>query len=226
MINADQARTELTANRSAFLTMLGLMINQPLNQSTVLQQPQQVTLPPEINRPEVKLYDYQQQTYTIQEQLRKAGNRPKINLFAQGYYGRPTYDIVNNSFGLFGMVGLRFNWSLSGLYSNNNSRSIENLGRENLNVQKETFLFNTRITLTQQGADALKYQQLINQDNELISLRESVKASAGAQLQNGVITANDYITKVNAENQARQNLILHELQLLQTQYNYTNTSGN
>ena len=68
--------------------------------------------------------------------------------------------------------------------------------------------------------------QLISTDKEIINLRASVKEAAKAQLDNGVITANDYLREVNAEDQARQLLITHQLQLLQAQINYNTISGN
>ena len=40
------------------------------------------------------------------------------------------------------------------------------------------------------------------------------------------LSAHDYINEVNAEDQARQNRILHEVELLQAQYSYQNTMGN
>jgi outer membrane protein TolC len=52
-----------------------------------------------------------------------------------------------------------------------------------------------------------------------------VKEAAIAQLQNGVITANDYLREVNAEDQARQSLISHQIQLLQAEINYQTTLG-
>lgn len=80
--------------------------------------------------------------------------------------------------------------------------------------------------MTRQHIEAAQYNDLIQQDQEIIALRTSVKKAAVAQLENGVITSHDYISQVNAENQARQDLILHEIQLLQVQYNNKNTSGN
>ncbi|MHA4812583.1 TolC family protein, partial [Flavitalea flava] len=100
------------------------------------------------------------------------------------------------------------------------------LNRNNLDIQKETFLFTTNLTLTQQQEEISKYQELIDQDQEIISLRTSVKTASNAQLQNGVLTSHDYITQVNAESQARESLILHQVQLLQSQYNSKTTSGN
>jgi hypothetical protein len=67
---------------------------------------------------------------------------------------------------------------------------------------------------------------LDKKDDAIINLRESVKKASAAQLENGVLSAHDYITEVNAEDQARQNRILHEMQLLQAQYNYQDTMGN
>ena len=46
------------------------------------------------------------------------------------------------------------------------------------------------------------------------------------QLENGTATTNDYLIAVNAEAQARQNLILHEIQLIMYQYNAKTTTGN
>ena len=93
-------------------------------------------------------------------------------------------------------------------------------------MQKETFLFNTSLTQKQQNAELAKYFELLKKDGDIISLRESVKNAAAAQLENGVLSAHDYITQVTAEDHARQSLILHNIELLQSQYNYQNTTGN
>ncbi len=45
-------------------------------------------------------------------------------------------------------------------------------------------------------------------------MREKIKAAASAQLDNGVINIADYLLELSAENQAKQNLILHDIQLL------------
>ncbi|HWB62904.1 MAG TPA: hypothetical protein VG603_05280, partial [Chitinophagales bacterium] len=88
------------------------------------------------------------------------------------------------------------------------------------------FLFNTKIALTQQEETIKKYSELLDKDNAIVSLRTSVKDAAQAQLQNGVITSHDYIAQVNAEAEARQAMALHQIQLLQAQFNHKNTSGN
>ncbi len=66
---------------------------------------------------------------------------------------------------------------------------------------------------------------LIQKDDEIIELRRKVKEASNAQLENGVITANDYLREVNAEDQARQTRILHQTQLLQAKINYLTIQG-
>jgi outer membrane protein TolC len=65
----------------------------------------------------------------------------------------------------------------------------------------------------------------VNTDHAIIDLRIKVKDAAKAQLDNGVITANDYLRELNAEDQARQALITHEIQLIQAKINYQTLSG-
>jgi hypothetical protein len=79
--------------------------------------------------------------------------------------------------------------------------------------------------LKQQQSDIDKYAQLVATDNGIIQLRKQVTDAAKAQLENAVITANDYLIQVNAEDQARQALILHQLQLRQAQINYAISTG-
>ncbi len=226
IVNADMMTTEFRANRKAYLKMLSTFINQPLNDSTVLSAPASASPQQNINRPELALYDFQKKTYDVQERQLKSAYLPRLSAFLQGAYGRPTLNIVENNFGAWWMGGVRLNWSLGSLYSLKNNRQLMEINRRMLEVNKQTFLFNTTLTMQQQQQDIDKYVALMEQDDDAIRLRSSVRKSAQAQLDNGVITVHEYISQLNAENLAKQSRILHQLQWLQAQYNYKNTSGN
>ncbi|QDA58945.1 TolC family protein [Hymenobacter jejuensis] len=227
LVGVDQTVTELRATRRAYATMLGLLINEPLDEQVQLEKPQPVGLTPQINRPELGLYEAQKRAFDAQETQLRAALRPRFSAFFQENYGRPTFNIISNDFGFFWIGGLRLSWNLSSLYTTHrNDVQLLNLSRQNVDVQRETFLFNTHLTLTRQQADVQKYQEQLAQDEQIVALRTSVKNSANAQLQNGVITSHEYIVQVNAESAARQALVLHQIQLLQAQYSYQTTSGN
>lgn len=226
IVNADMTATEFRANRKAYLKMLSTFINQPLGDSVRLTYPAAAAAPAAINRPELALYDFQKKSFDVQEQQLRSGYLPKLSAFLQGAYGRPTLNIVENKFGPWWLGGVRLNWSLGSLYSLKNNKQLLEINRQSLDVTKETFLLNTTLSMQQQHQDIEKYADLMEQDDAAITLRSSVRKSAQAQLDNGVITVHEYISQLNAENLAKQSRILHNIQLLQAQYNYKNTSGN
>jgi len=223
---ADLAAIEFKANRNAYFRMLCLMIGKDADSTISLTGPVLQTTDTTVHRPELLLFDLQRKTYDAQEQLLRSDYLPRLNAFVQGAYGRPTLNIIENRFGPWWIGGLRLTWNLGSLYTLKNNRSILQLNRSLVDVDRETFLFNTRLSMTQQNSEIGKYTAMLKADDTIIGLRNAVSRSAQAQLDNGVITAHDYISILNAENIARQTRILHHTQLLQAQYNYKNISGN
>jgi outer membrane protein TolC len=226
LMQVQQSRVELVSSRRSYLLVLGLLTNQQLDESTTLTSPTTPVLSSEIKRPELTLYDLQKKTYDVQAKQLETGLMPIISAYFDGSYGRPTLNTVSNDFGAFWIAGIKFNWSLTALYTWKNNKHIYGLSQNDLDIQKETFLFNTRISMTQQDQDIKKYTELVSNDQKIVDLRISVKNASDSQLQNGVITGHDYLTQVDAEAQARLNLILHQVQLLQAEYNHLNTTGN
>lgn len=227
LLKNEQRAIEIKAGKTAYLTMLGIFIGQELGDNTTLQRPGDVQAAndPTIARPEMTLYNYQSQLFTAQQQLNNTRVLPRFGLFVQGGYGRPALNLLEPNFDTYYIGGLRLSWNLSGLYNTRRDKQQLNLNIQSVDVQRQTFLFNTKLTLKQQHTDIAKLNDLIRVDQQIIELREKIKGTAKAQLDNGVITANDYLRELNAEDQARQNLALHQIQLLMTEYNYLATTG-
>ncbi|MCF0071002.1 TolC family protein [Dyadobacter sp. CY261] len=225
LLKADQRTIDLNASRKAYVEMLGLLTGQPLGDSAVLERPIELAAGGVIHRPELKLYDAQHRSLDIQSQMIDVRNRPKLNFFFQGGYGRPALNILSNGFDPYYITGVRLNWSLSGFYTAKKDHELVRNNRDAIQLQKETFLFNTNLTARQQSAELDRFRQLLVTDDEIINLRESIKTAAAAQLENGVINTNDFLREVNAEDTARQSKILHGTQLLMSQYNLENTLG-
>lgn len=226
LLQTGQRLIELQVSRKGLIETLGLFLDQQLDENIVLERPVISTNSPnDISRPELKLYIDQSELIQQQNKLLSAKNLPKASLFAQGGYGKPGLNLLKNEFDWFYIAGVRFNWSLGGLYTLKKERQLNEVNRKIIDVQKETFLLNTNTQLKQQHSEIDKYNQLVETDKAIIDLRIQVKDAALAQLQNGVITANDYLREVNAEDQARQYLITHQIQLLQAQINYQTTLG-
>ena len=228
LLKTEQRKIELKSSRKSFVDMLGLLINERLDETLKLEQPeiQNVFESNEINRPELKLYSSQESLIENQNGLTLAKILPKASLFFQGGYGKPTLNMLKNSFDWYYIAGARLTWSPSNLYTYGNESEINELNKKSIEAQKETFLLNTNLSLKQQIGEIDKLKDLIKVDREIISIRTSVKESTKAQLENGVITSSDFIRELNNEDQAKQNLSIHTIQLLLAQENYKLTIGN
>lgn len=226
-LKAGQRSTELAATRKGLVDWLSVFTGRdwPADMKLVTPAVGEGLIPGEIVRPELSLFSGQQQLLSQQEKLILARNRPRASMFAQGGYGRPGLNMLLNRFDLFFTGGLRFNWSLGGLYTKKREIQQVQVSRQLVQTQQDLFLLNTRAQLRQQQAEIEKWRQLVQSDEEIISLRKKVSEAAQAQLENGVITASDYLREINAEDQARQQLITHRLQWLQSRLQYLTLLG-
>ncbi len=228
LLKADQRIIEMTAARKSYLDMLGFFINQALGDEVVLEKPVTTAFEPAptIKRPELTLYEFQRELLGVQYKSTTRRNMPRLGFFVQGGYGRPALNVLKNEFDFYYIGGFRLNWSLSGLYNSNRDKQLLEVNSQVVNSQKEAFVFNTSLSLLQQSHEVEKLQQLIAVDQNIIVLRTSIKKTSQSQYENGVISTSDFLRELNAEDAAKENLLLHEVQLMLAYYNYQNTSGN
>ena len=226
-MKAVQRIRELSATRNGLLEVLGVFLGKELNNEVVFETPQitQTTLPAYISRPEIKLFADQVKLNTQLLKSIQAKNRPRASLFLQSGYGRPALNMLNNQFDFYYLGGLRINWSLGNLYTSKNEKQLVDINRRLIGIQQEIFLLNSNAQLKQQEAEINRFRELISVDEEIIKLRQQVTAAAKAQLENAVITTSDFIQQVNAEDNARQQMITHQVQLVQAQVNYMTITG-
>ena len=226
LINIEQQQIELKSLKSSFIKMLSFFTNKNLDENTQLEKPEKLLLTNENNRPELKLFDLQKQLSESQKSLIKSKNLPKLGAFLQAGYGKPGLNMLKNEFDTFFIGGIKLNIPISGFYTKINELALIDNQQQDIDIQKENFLFNQKFSMIQNSNDLEKIQKLIDKDIEIISLRESIKKASLAQLENGVINTNDYLREVNAEEQAKISKIKHEIQYLLTQYNLKTQLGN
>ena len=219
----NQRRTELNSSRNSLIKTISLFTGTTLDEKSKFSSPQPTVLVNEsflINRPELKVFEAQEKFTDTQKKLLGVKSLPRLSLFGQGGYGKPGLNMLLNEFDWFYIAGARLNWNLGALYSLTAERKSNVINKSSIQVQKEIFLLNASITAEQYRNDISKYKHLILEDNEIVALRDEIMKASKAQLDNGVITSSDYLREMNAADQARQNLLLHQLQLIQTELDY------
>ena len=219
LVKIEQKEIELHAIKQNFVQMLSYFIKKNIDENTQLETPEKILLTKNNNRSELKLFDAQKQLLETQRKIINTKNTPKLGAFFQGGYGKPGFNMLKNEFDIFYIGGIRLNIPISGFYTQKNDLALLENQSQDIEIQRENFLFNQNFIEIQQRNDLEKIQNLIDKDYELIELRKNIKTASLAQLENGVINTNDYLREVTAEEQAILTKITHEIQYLLTQYN-------
>jgi len=227
LIKLEQQVLEITLGKQAAFEMLAEYLGLSIAASTVLTVPV-LSIAPEVLpflRPELKLMDLQRQKLDASRSLLSAKLKPRVAIFGQLGYGRPGLNMLSNDFDNFYMLGVRLNWTPWNWHQTRNDRQWIDLQKSIVQTQKETLEQNIRILLKKDVAEIHKYETLILKDDEIIALRARITHTFSAQLENGIVTATDYLAELDAETQARLNKQLHIIQLAKAKANYQFDSG-
>lgn len=174
------------------------------------------------SRPELKYFEKQLQTNEARNASITANMMPKIGLFAQLYYGYTGFDYFENmmnrnpSFNI--LAGVKLSWNIGALYNKKNDRMKLKLSSDNINVERDIFLFNINLQSRSQLDHIYELKAVIKNNDRIVELRANVRKAAESQLDNGVIDATALLTKLTDEKQARLTAAYHEIQLLQSIY--------
>lgn len=222
LLKTGQQKIEFGSVKKQAIEILAILTGANVDEHTRLINPASTynIADTTVVRPELKLFDFQQQNIRLQSKLINAKTNPKFSLFANGGYGKPGLNMLSNQFQWFYMSGVKLNIPIMSRITQQKDKEVLMIQEQVVGKQKENFLRNNQQLLVRQRNEIEKYQQLAASDSEIIALRSSIKENAFVKLSNGLITTDDYIRELNAENQAMLNQKLHEVALLQAQYNY------
>lgn len=179
-------------------------------------------------RPEMLLFDNQLQLSSIKEKALNSQVRPKLGIFAQGFYGYPGLnmfeDMINRKWSLNGMVGVKLSWNVGALYSLKNDKAKLRLQREMTENAREVFLFNNQLEEIQQNENIKRYHTMKQADDEIIMLRTNIRKAAESKLAHGIIDIHNLLREINNENAAKIQQTIHDIEMLKEMYNlkYTN----
>ena len=225
-----QQATSLQSQRQALVRMLSVFCGIELKE---IQTPP-LTPPLEgrgaAARPELKAIDAQLKLADAQEKALDAALMPKLGVFAQGYYGYPGYnmfeDMLSRKFTWNGMIGARLSWNIGALYTRKNDKAKIQLQRETAETSREVFLFNNNLEQIQQNENIERYRKLMADDEEIISLRSSIRKAAESKLSHGIIDVNDLVKEINNENAARVQQTVHQIEMIKEIYDLKYTTNN
>lgn len=229
LIELEQQISEVQSRKSAALEALVLLTN---NKDILEAKFKTENIVPstnllELKRPELVYFEAQKKAIEASEELIKAKNMPKIGAFATAGLGRPGLNFLSNDLSPYFIGGVQVRVPITQYYSKSEhiERQQLRINRDKIGKMQENFVWLTQIKAASQAEELKRFETLLANDERLITLRQDMLITSNVQLDNGIITPNDYIIEANNVDIARQNKALHEVQYLQAIYNLNITLG-
>lgn len=226
LLKVKQQFTELDQLKLSMIETLSSLIGKPLSNHTLFQE-SDISIAPAIalNRPELELFELKKQEISSSEILFSKQKLPKLSGFAEGGYGNPGLNMLDNSFQPFYIAGIKLKWNVFDGKANKKHRESMAINKDLVDNEMEIFKLNTDIELDQTLNEINKIALLIESDKEIIALRKDVLSAAESQLKNGVITSSAYITELTNLYEDQNTLATHTIQLQLAKANYNITKG-
>ena len=226
-LKAKQQRIEMESAQLAYLQMLSILTGTELDNNTQFVKPpiQTNSSLVTINRPELELFKAQEATIDAQTVGLKSGVMPVIGAFAQGGYGKPGLNMLQNEFDAFFLGGVKLSWNIGNFYTLKNSIKSNELKKLSIDTQRDTFIYNLNMQISQQQNEIDKYRKTMEDDEEIIRLQQQIKDAAEAKVENGTMTVSDMLKELTALEMAKQAKLLHEVQHINSVYKLKNTTN-
>jgi hypothetical protein len=223
-ISLRQRMRELISDKESFLTMLSQITGVEFNQNSTLVMPLVNSFNnKEVMRPELNLLVSRQNTLEMERAVIDSRSQPKLGAYLQAGYGRPGLNMLKDEFAGFYIAGIKLVWNFGTLYTKRDELRLISVRQNEIDTQREVFLYNIRLKSTGVNSKIMKLRELLEDDRKMIELRTSLKDAAEKRLEGGTISVSEYLRELNMLDIARSTLRRREIELIMahTELKYT-----
>lgn len=223
-LKVSQQKESLEASRKAYLRMLGVFVGKDFAENEKLEKPSVASSGNEwgTNRPELTYYASQSLLLDAQRKQLDTRLRPTVSVVGMGMMHSKVSDMLNNGV-LAG--GVSVSWNIGALYTRKNDIKKLEVQQSMIDSQRETFLFSNCLQNEEADGNIVSLRKQIMRDNEIVSLRESIRSKADKKVQLGTESVNELVRDINAVSLARAQKAQHEILLLKEIYKQKNINN-
>jgi outer membrane protein TolC len=172
------------------------------------------------------LFDLKHKSMEAGKELVGKKRMPVLYAFGQTGYGKPGYNMMNENWDYYYMLGAGLKWKIWDWNKTSREKQIIGYQQEMLQTRRASFDKEIESLLVQEEAKIEQYRQTMEMDQQVLELQKQISEQAAVQLENGTLTATDYVTELNKESLARITLATHQVMLMQSKANYLTIQGN
>ncbi|MBK7626964.1 MAG: TolC family protein [Bacteroidales bacterium] len=226
-IKIEQQQVENEIRKNSLLKILSGLTGTVIDESVMFVTPaSKDETGDNLLRPELQLFDLRKDQLDAGIRLIESKRMPKAFGFATlGYGNPPGSNFFKDEFAPYYILGAGIKWNIFDWNKSKNEKQIISFQKGIIESRKKDLSDNLNRLLEAKNAEILSLIKMLESDNELITLRKRITASAESQYENGTITATEYLNELNSERQALINFEIHKINLALAKVEYLNISG-
>jgi outer membrane protein TolC len=223
LLQQRQEEDELRTNRRAALDRLATIVGRAIDPDATLILPDLAMvargavakLPDLRTRPEFAQFARTRERLARQRDLTTAQTQPKITAFGRVGYGRPGLNFIRDDFEPYGVGGVRLQWNAWSWGAPRREAEATSLQGDIVSAE-EAALARSIVESTRGDVATIdRLERAIDVDRRIVELRAEVERSARARMNEGVMTAADYLARDTELLQARFAQAGHVVELAQ-----------
>lgn len=180
----------------------------------------------QIERPEINYFDAMIKLNNEYEDMANVAIMPKIALFAKIGYGKPNqFNMFEQDWDSYYIAGIKLQWSPYDWFKSTRNANISKLKNKNIEQEKVDFTRNIEIASLRDRNEIQKNEVLIRENSEISLGQQQIADEKFSQLQNGVITATEYLIEYNRYIQADISTNIYKIKLELSKINLLNKYG-
>lgn len=227
LIKAKQDSADIQSNINAGYQVLSELIGEDVATSSQLKLPNlKVGLAGlQSQRPEYNLFQSSKATIEQQQELAGTQKWPTVSAFGTAAYGRPGLNFLNDDFHDYYIVGLRLRWNFWDFRNASREQQALKIQQQKITQNQRAFTRQLHASLDRIRERITTIRENIERDKEIIELRRQIVEESASQLENGTITATEYVTELTRAQQAELSLLMNRVRLVQVQTEYATMLG-
>lgn len=216
----EQQKTEVYYELQKLYQQLNLLCGFEVNELSFSIPDYSMNQQASQSRIEFDLMKSQQEKLKQTKVLVGVKNIPSVYAFSTLGYGRPGYNMLNNDFAGFAMLGLGLKWSAWNWQESKREKERLDFSANIIETKKESFLLEVKMASDQQLSEMQKQVELMKLDEQIIQLKEEVAQNSYAQMMNGTITSSQYVDDLNKVTLAKIDAEIHKIKQSMAMVNY------
>ena len=233
LLQQRQQADALRSGRRAALARLAALTGRPIEGDAVTVLPEMAdrlsqvrdTLVGQRARPEYDQFDRARDRAATQQAVTNATDRPQVLAFGRAGYGRPGLNFVSDQPEVYALAGVQLQWKAWNWGTSDRERDAIALQQRIVSAEEAAFTSGLRRAIESDLAGIDQLEASLPADERIVSLRESIDRTARVRLDEGVITASEYLDRHTEWLTAQFDRARHRVELAQARARVLTTLG-